>query len=124
MTRILVCGDRDWTDKQLICDVLMDFWWERGDCVVIEGDCRGADQMAGAIAEMMGMEVKKFPADWDKYHKGAGPIRNQQMLDEGKPDIVLAFHSNIGESKGTMDMIRRANKAGLVVTLYPSKEQQ
>ncbi len=70
------------------------------------------------------MSVDKFPAAWDKYGKAAGPIRNQQMIDEGRPDFVIAFHSNVGQSRGTMDMLCRANKAGLVVTLYPSKEQK
>jgi len=54
-----------------------------------------------------------FPADWKSYGKGAGPIRNQLMLDEGKPDLVLAFHNDISSSRGTADMIRRAKKHGI-----------
>ena len=63
------------------------------------------------------MRVLAFPADWDKYHKAAGHIRNQQMLTEGKPTLVLAFHHDLARSKGTKDMVRRALKAGLAVYL-------
>lgn len=58
---------------------------------------------------------ERYPADWEKHGKAAGPIRNQQMLTEGKPDIVVAFSDNLSNSKGTADMCRRAHKAGLPV---------
>lgn len=61
------------------------------------------------------MNVEKYPADWEKYGKVAGPIRNQQMLDEGKPDVVYAFTDDLSNSRGTADMCRRANKAGVPV---------
>lgn len=78
---------------------------------LIHGDATGADRMAGAWAEKRGILVVKFPADWKKYKDGAGPIRNQQMIDTGKPTAVVAFPGKIG----TPDMIRRARKAGLKV---------
>ncbi len=49
-------------------------------------------------------------------------IRNQQMLDEAKPDMVLAFPGG----RGTDDMVSRAEKAGVPVTIAlpsPPKEQ-
>lgn len=58
--------------------------------------------------------VRVFKADWDKHGKAAGPIRNQQMLDEGKPDLVLAFAGG----KGTDDMCRRARAAGVEVRRF------
>ena len=52
-----------------------------------------------------------YPAQWDVYGRRAGPIRNQEMIDEGKPDGVVAFPGG----KGTADMVRRAEAAGLKV---------
>ena len=109
--RLLICGDRNWIDKDEIrqCIETID------PDVIIEGEARGADRMAREVAlEMdyiLGDTLLSFPADWDKHHKAAGPIRNQQMLTEGQPTIVYAFHANIGESKGTKDMIKRSLKA-------------
>lgn len=73
------------------------------------------------MAERIGLKVindgKGFPADWKRYGKAAGPIRNQQMIDEGKPDLVLAFHENINESRGTKDMVARARGIGIKVII-------
>lgn len=85
---------------------------------VIEGDARGADRLAGEWAEEQGEQPLRFPADWEKYGRAAGPIRNQQMLDEGRPDLVLAFSRDITKSKGTKDMVTRAHKAGLPVYIF------
>lgn len=91
------------------------------DTVVIHGAARGADTLGKFVAERIGLKVindgKGFPADWKRYGKGAGPIRNQQMLDDGKPDLVLAFHENINESVGTKDMVARARRIGLKVMI-------
>jgi hypothetical protein len=121
--RVLICGDRNWNDPGVIQAVLNGLLWEReegGILTVIEGEARGADRMAGEWAEFEpewsdNIVLLKFPAQWDKHHKAAGPIRNQQMLVEGKPDVVYAFHDDLENSKGTADMVRRARKAGIPV---------
>jgi hypothetical protein len=122
MLRILICGDRNWTDLKSIKVALLSLQVYWGDkLVVIEGEAKGADTLGKQAARDLNIpeeDILKFPADWEKYGKAAGPIRNQQMLDEGKPDIVLAFHPDIGSSKGTLDMVKRANKAGIPVRLF------
>ena len=65
----------------------------------------------------MGMQVQVYEADWKKYGKLAGPKRNQQMLDEGMPDLVVAFHADIKNSKGTFDMVNRAEEKCLKVVV-------
>ena len=117
--RVLICGDREYFDSVWIKEVLDDLNEYLGVDCVIEGECRGADRAGRIAAEGLGIPVEPYPADWDQYGKSAGPIRNRQMLKEGKPDLVLAFHSNIEKSKGTKDMIFAANKAGIQVRLYP-----
>ncbi len=91
------------------------------DTVIIQGMCRGADKIARNFARLRGHVVMGYPADWDRYGRAAGPIRNKQMLDEGKPDLVIAFHNNIDQSKGTADMIEQARKAGILVEIHTSE---
>lgn len=86
--------------------------------VIIEGDCRGADKISGYLARKRGFEVIPVPANWNGLKKAAGPERNQRMIDEYKPDVVVAFHNDITNSHGTKDMISRALKAKLPVLLF------
>ena len=112
--RLLVCGDRDWTDKEAIYNEIVFL----APDVIIEGGARGADSMARDIAILYDITLVSFPADWPKYGKAAGPIRNQQMLELGKPDLVLAFHDDLDNSKGTKDMVNRARKSGVEVIVW------
>ncbi len=108
--RVLVCGSRKWTDYAAIEQRLKLL---PPQTMIIEGEAKGADKMARRIAVRIGLPVMPFPAEWDKYRRAAGVIRNQQMLDEGKPDLVLAFA--LPDSVGTKDMVARARKAGIPV---------
>lgn len=115
--RVLVCGGRDFDDYYLLEKTLNKYWYEvhrpnDPEFIVIEGGARGADALAALWVKNEFVDKNKhlitFPADWDKHGKAAGPIRNQQMIDEGKPDLVIAFPTK--NSRGTWDMIRRAEK--------------
>ena len=120
--RVLVCGSRTFTDTEAVDWVLYGLY-DQEHCaadplVVIEGGAQGADACAAAWVAGFGSEYphphEQYPADWAAHGKGAGPIRNQQMLDEGKPDVVWAFVDKpLAESKGTADMVRRARAAGI-----------
>lgn len=107
--RLLVCGDRNWDDLAAI-KAWLKLLKPR---VVIHGAARGADTLAGEAARQLKIEVVVFPAQWARYGRGAGPIRNQQMIDEGRPDTVLAFHADLAASRGTKDMLDRARRAGI-----------
>ena len=121
--RVLVCGDREWSDGEaMLCR--LQALEVHDEVVLIEGEARGADLMARGIAKFFGWRVLPFPANWDKYHRAAGPIRNQQMLIEGRPDLVLAFHSDLEHSKGTKDMVDRARRAGVPVEVLPGEGEQ
>lgn len=117
MRRLLVCGGRNFSDKALLVATLDDVLiWLGGIDVLIEGEARGADRMARNWAVQLDIPVLKFPANWDKFGKAAGPIRNQLMLDEGKPTHAVAFYDRPrDESRGTADMVRRLKKAGVPV---------
>ena len=129
--RVIMCGDREWgspdyigyksedyytagsavrsmtSDKQIIHDIVKNF--PKGT-VVIEGEATGADKMSATEGMAHSYLTLPFPARWDLHGRAAGPIRNQQMIDEGKPTHVIWFHHDISKSKGTKDMVRRAEK--------------
>lgn len=124
--RILVCGDRNWTDSALIWGALRRY--NPAHLVVIHGAARGADTLAARAALEMGASIDRsptpkqplggYPAEWGRYRRAAGPIRNQQMLIEGKPDLVLAFHDDLVHSKGTRDMLYQAGRAGVPCEVF------
>lgn len=109
--RVLVCGGRDFRDKMYGWGWLQAIHLKRGITAIIEGGATGADALAAAWAKLEGVPTERFPADWKAHGRAAGPIRNQQMIDEGKPDLVVAFPGG----RGTADMVRRAKKAGIPV---------
>lgn len=100
---------------------------EMEDDVIIQGAATGADRMARKFAKANQVRCEQYNADWENmdvepciprtrsdgsvYNAAAGGIRNQRMLDEGKPDVVIAFPGG----KGTADMIKRAKAAGVEV---------
>jgi len=104
--RVLVCGGRDFSDIELF-EKTMEQYSEV--TTIIHGSARGADMMAHLYGLRLGVEVLEFPADWDTYGKAAGPIRNKQMLTEGKPDLVVAFPGG----KGTTNMCKQAIENGV-----------
>jgi hypothetical protein len=110
--RVLFCGDRNWTDRKKIASEIKKL---SHDDLVIEGDANGADKLAGRLALYYGIPLAVFPAPWEYHGRAAGPIRNGWMLKYGSPDKVIAFHPDIANSKGTLDMVKRAKKAGIPV---------
>lgn len=111
--RALVCGDRNWTNRARLDWVL----GIMNVTAVIEGEAKGADTMAREWADAHQTLVHPFPADWAKYGKSAGPVRNREMLSIGKPERVIAFHNDIKNSKGTANMIEQAKRSGVPVVL-------
>jgi len=124
--RVLCCGDRNWQNFEIIRRELEKF---SKDTEIIQGCAKGADKMSSNIAKSIGIKLISskdnddiinnpgFPANWKKYGRAAGPIRNKQMLDEGNLDLVLAFHTDIEKSRGTKNMIEQAEKRGIKVIL-------
>lgn len=121
--RVLVCGGRDFSDKELfhkvmshvfghaVGDTVNPTWLVRGDLVVIHGGARGADSIADEWATSNFLSVIEYKAEWAKFGKKAGYLRNKKMLEEGKPDLVIGFPGG----KGTAMMMSIARKAGVAV---------
>lgn len=109
--KVLVCGGRDFNDYKLLNKTLNRVHKHLKISLLIEGGAKGADSLAATWAKENNIPIKTFKADWNKFKKSAGPIRNQQMINGGLPELVVAF----GGGSGTADMIRRAKKANIVV---------
>lgn len=115
--RILVCGHREFDDWKLLTEILNPYLTFKTkndhDFVIIEGEAKGADFLARVWAKYNEVTYEAYPADWKTYGKGAGPIRNKQMLTEGKPDLVIAFLTK--DSIGTKNMIKQSKDYGVEV---------
>jgi hypothetical protein len=109
--RVLICGSRKWTDDKIIYSILEGLTLREGPIVLISGGAAGADSFAAQWAYANGIQHEEYLAEWELSGKAAGPIRNQHMLEDGKPDIVIGFPT--AESIGTYDMLRRSAKAGV-----------
>jgi hypothetical protein len=109
--RVLICGGRDLTDANWI-NKLSEYDAQYGPFThIIQGGANGADAMAKRWAELHLIPSTEYRANWRKHGNAAEPIRNQRMLDEAKPDLVIALPGG----RGTADMMARANAAGVTV---------
>ena len=111
MGKCIIAGGREFNDE-----LLLKLWADRilavGD-TIISGGARGADRLGEEYADNDGHPLEVYPADWDRYGKRAGYLRNEEMAKQA--DTLLAFWD--GESKGTKHMIDIALREGLNVVV-------
>ena len=129
--KLLVTGDREWDRTDSMVDAFEDLFGtynvKPSDIILIHGNCRGADKMAGEIGEFLGIDVRSYPAHWrhtdeclkdcrEMQGRPAGVIRNSKMLKENPDiDLALVFHTDLTKSKGTRDMVGKLEKAGITI---------
>lgn len=102
MKRIVVAGSRDYDDYEEASSFIDDCISGIDDSIVfVSGGCRGADALGERYANEHGFLTERYDAQWGKYGKAAGPIRNKEMAK--KADMVICFWD--GESRGTKSMI-------------------
>ena len=109
MNKVIVAGTRGFTNYNLMCKKLDTLLCNLKDIEIVSGTARGADSLGEKYAKENNLVLKQFPANWDKYGKRAGYLRNSQMADYA--DYLVAFWD--GESKGTSHMINLAKEKGL-----------
>ena len=105
--RVIIAGSRAFDDYDILCkycDRLLSQKQATHQIVIISGTSRGADTLGERYAHERGYAVEKYPADWNRDGKAAGPIRNAQMAKVA--DALIAFWD--GQSKGTANMINLA----------------
>lgn len=123
--RIIVAGSRDYKDYGQLADVLdrlmtklQEQSIDKSDVEIVSGGCRGADELGERYAKESCIRCSIFPADWSKYGRSAGPIRNDTMAKYAvKADKGYLVAFPIGESRGTRSMIKLAEQHGLEVTV-------
>lgn len=115
--RLLVCGGRDYGDQDAAFRLLDRIHALCPVTCVIQGDARGADRLAKDWAISRGVPHDDYPAQWRVHGKSAGPLRNRQMLAEGRPDKVVAFPGG----SGTADMMKISRAAGLHVLVVTAR---
>lgn len=121
--RILVCGGRHF-DNYGVLELALDSVLHQLDitydeCEIVEGGCKGVDILAYKYAKNHGIRVTQFNADWGKFGKAAGPIRNSEMITyvgESDYPILVAFVSDT--SKGTLDTVNKAKSNGFTTYLF------
>jgi hypothetical protein len=114
--RLLITGGRFWNNLVETYKWLDMIHVEMCVATLIHGDAKGADRMGRDWAIDRGIET--YPADWKRYGNKAGPIRNQQMIDEGNPDMLMAFLGGTG----TAHMKRIAKRAKLDTIVWQPEE--
>jgi hypothetical protein len=107
---LIVAGPRDYFNREVITDALVDCICDIQPSKIITGDARGVDQIVAELCYDSGMKYEQFPAQWDKYGKSAGPRRNWNMALAGTH--LLAFYNG---SPGTSNMIYFAERHDLEV---------
>jgi len=105
--RVIVCGSRRWRDRDMIADRLAEL---PATSTIVQGGAGGADRIASQEAQKLGLRIEEHSAQWERYGKRAGYLRNKEMAELGA-DLVIAFWD--GRSEGTMHMVDLAEENGI-----------
>jgi len=111
LRRIIIAGGRDFNDIELLLNSILPILNGDTNVEIVSGGANGADRLGEQFAESFELPISKFPANWNKHGKAAGPIRNLEMAKYS--DELIVFWD--GKSKGTKNMIDTASKLNLVV---------
>jgi predicted double-glycine peptidase len=110
--KTIIAGDRTFSNYQTLIVAV-----NQSNFIITEvvsGAAKGVDTLGEKWAKEKSIPIKRFPADWSRYGKLAGPIRNKEMANYAEALIALPSK----DSKGTRDMIRQAKSVGLKVFVY------
>ena len=111
-SRIGITGSRNFSDLKKMREFITSL--PAGISISV-GDCRGADKAASSLALSLGISIIIYSADWQRYGKAAGPIRNKQIIDSGIEALYAFPDVDLDRSIGTRDCVRQAKKAGIPV---------
>ena len=109
--KVIIAGSRHITNSSVVAGAIAQWQLAYPLTEVVVGGGRGVDHLAEQWALAESMPLRRFPADWERYGRAAGPIRNRQMASYAKGLLALPA----GASRGTRDMITQAHKYGLTI---------
>ena len=116
--RILVTGSRDWDDERTIEKVLRDAFTTAGSderTTLVHGSAAGADTIADWIWTRQGLPSEPHPADWERFGRSAGHVRNREMVLSGV-EVCFAFLKD--NSTGTRNCIETARSLGVPTYVF------
>lgn len=114
--KILIAGSREYDnyeEAEAVLDALVKDHVGECDIVILSGSCRGADMIGERYAEQHRFEIKRYPADWKRYGRAAGSIRNEEMVRAA--DMVICFWD--GESRGSRSLIKSVERLGKEISV-------
>jgi hypothetical protein len=112
--KLIIAGSRTFTYYKKLCEVCDQILQDQNNIEIVSGAYyRGADKLGEKYATEKGFKLTKFPANWNKFGRAAGPKRNEQMANYA--DTLIAFWD--GKSRGTKNMIDLAKCRGLEVKI-------
>jgi len=115
--RVIVAGSKDFNDYDFLkekLDHLLAKKLEDFEINIVSGTAVGADKLGERYANENGFDIHRYPADWNKFGKSAGYLRNVQMAENA--DACVVFRVN--NSKGSTHMINIANEKNILVRYY------
>ena len=115
--KVIIAGGRGFKDYGALRDFCDKTLSRQTTVEIVSGTANGADKLGERYAKERGYVLTRFPADWGKFGKGAGHIRNREMAECA--DALIAFWD--GESRGTKHMIDTAKQRGLKVRVFKYK---
>lgn len=112
MFRVIIAGGRNFNDYNLLAKTMDHLLSKiKDEITVVCGKARGADTLGEQYAKERGFSIRYFPANWERYGKAAGYLRNTEMAQNA--EALVAFWD--GKSLGTRHMIETAKSRGLNV---------
>lgn len=115
--KTIIAGSREIEDYNILLKTLKDADFNITE--VVSGGCRGPDKLGERWAKENGIPIKHFYAQWKKYGKRAGPIRNLEMVEYADAAIFLWD----GRSRGTANCIDSACRNSLHVFIYKIEQE-
>jgi predicted Rossmann fold nucleotide-binding protein DprA/Smf involved in DNA uptake len=113
--KLAVVGSRYYTNFEFVEEKINEFRKNNNITQLVSGGAKGVDTLAEEYAEKHNIPITVFEAEWDKYGRGAGPIRNKLIVKEA--DVIMAFP---GENpRGTLNTINLARKENKIVFVHP-----
>lgn len=123
--KVIIAGSRKFTDYALLkekCDRILSAKLADPniEVIVVSGHASGADALGERYALEKGLKKEVYPADWKRFGRAAGPVRNAQMADVA--DALIAFPLSGEENRGTKNMITLAQQRGLLVRIISKQK--
>lgn len=109
--RVLICAGRHYADTKMSRQVLDAYHRLRPVLVLIHGGSQFLGSDVEDWARETGVDVVRYPPNWQRYGKHAERHRNQFMLTDSRPDVIIALPGG----DDTSELVSQAKACGIHV---------